>query len=85
MNKDGCRRGGVRGGTKAVIKKQQGVPEGGDSMGKKVVWKPSAGKSDAEPGRLAAMLVWQGWNAPKDLSQRERHCTHAKPNAFWGF
>lgn len=31
MNKDGCRRGGVRGGTKAVIKTQQGVPEGGDS------------------------------------------------------
>lgn len=27
MNKDGCRRGGVRGETKAEIEKQQGVPE----------------------------------------------------------
>lgn len=30
MNKDGCRRG-VRGETKAVIEKQQGVPKGGGS------------------------------------------------------
>lgn len=28
MNKDGCRRRGVRGETKAEIEKQQGVPKG---------------------------------------------------------
>lgn len=83
MNKDGCRRGGVRGETKAEIEKQQGVPERVTLiMGKKVAWKPSAKKGDADPGRLAVILVWQGWNAPEDLSQRERHCTHAKSNAF---